>query len=134
MLAHFRELPDQLLQTLSDRYALHGDGALSAGVAAEWCWDMDFHCSLLCLFDVRKSGRLRGCFGLRLRHGDRKAIQSFRFAPLRPSAERSPLLTKDGQKWGTRMRATGPTEGDKHIHQLVEIRQFRSADTIKECS
>ena len=44
MLAHFRELPDQLLQTLSDRYALHGDGALSSGVAAEWCWDMDFHC------------------------------------------------------------------------------------------
>lgn len=48
MLAHFRKLLDQLLQTLSDRYALHRDGALSSGVAAEWCWDMDFHCYLLC--------------------------------------------------------------------------------------
>src|SRR5215469_9880070 len=55
MLAHSRELLDQMLQTLSDRYALHRDGALSLGVAAEWCWDMDFHWYLLCLFDVRKS-------------------------------------------------------------------------------
>ena len=43
MLAHFGESLHQLLQTLSDRYALHRDGALSLGVVAEWCWDMDFH-------------------------------------------------------------------------------------------
>jgi hypothetical protein len=44
MLAHSRELLDQLLQTLSDRHALDRDGLLPFGVVAEWCWDMDFHC------------------------------------------------------------------------------------------
>src|SRR6185437_13210368 len=109
MLAHFRKLLDQLLQTLSDRYALHRDGALSSGVAAEWCWDMDFHCYLLCrtcLFDARKS--------VSMRRTGRAAGQGGPGTCGSADVEKSPpeVTSRSG-----RVIAIA-TEGDQHIHLL----------------
>jgi hypothetical protein len=60
MLAHSRELHDQLLQTFSDSHAPHRHGLLLVRVGSKRGGDMDFHCLLLCLFDVQKSVPMQG--------------------------------------------------------------------------
>jgi hypothetical protein len=51
MLAHSRELLDQMLQAFGDSHTPHRHGRLLVRVGSKRSGDMDFHCLLLCLFD-----------------------------------------------------------------------------------